>query len=167
MRKSSRRCKSDLEKERTTQIEEAIKLMKEEGLEVRNVENKGRGVFAKRMFERGEFVCEYAGDIISYKLAKKREEIYSNDPTVGCYMYFFEYKSKSYCVDATAETTRLGRLLNHSKLGGNCHTKIFEMNSKPHLVFFASRQIEPDEELTYDYGDRNKVSLSNHPWLKD
>ena len=78
---------------------------------------------------------------------------------------FFEHKSKQYCIDATAETSRLGRLFNHSKTGGNCHTKLFEMNSKPYLILVASRDIDHGEELTYDYGERNKVAIESHPWL--
>ena len=165
IRKSSRKCKSDLEKEKRENIEMSIKAMREDGLEVRVIENKGRGVFSTRYFQKGDFVCEYAGEMISYQQAKKREEMYGKDPSIGCYMYFFEHKSKSYCIDATAETSRLGRLLNHSKLGGNCHTKLFEINSRPYLILVASRDIRPGEEMTYDYGDRNKSSIESHPWL--
>ena len=135
------------------------------GLEIQQIENKGRGIFSARRFDRGEFVCEYAGEMITHKSAKKREELYSHDSAIGCYMYFFEHKSKQYCIDATAETTRMGRLFNHSKLEGNCHTKLFEMNSRPYLILVASRNIEKGEELMYDYGDRNKISLESHPWL--
>lgn len=165
IRKSTRKCKSDLDKERKQYIEEAIKHGKEDGLEVRVLENKGRAVFATRNFSRGEFVCEYAGEMISYQLAKKREEMYAQDETIGCYMYFFEYKSKSYCIDATSETSRLGRLLNHSKLEGNCQAKLFETDTRPFIILVAARDIATGEEMTYDYGDRNKVSLAAHPWL--
>lgn len=166
IRKSSRKCKSDIEKERRENVERCIKEQVEEGLEIKVLEEKGRGIFATRDFERGDFICEYAGEMISYKQAKKREEMYAQDSKIGCYMYFFEYKSKQYCIDATAETERLGRLLNHSKLENNCHTKLFEMNSRPYLILVASRNIKRGEEMMYDYGDRNKVSLESHPWLK-
>jgi len=165
IRKSSRKCKSDIERERREHVENAIKMQIEDGLEIKHIENKGRGIFSTRSFERGEFVCEYAGEMISYKVAKKREEKYSLDVNIGCYMYFFEHKSKHYCIDATAETDRLGRLFNHSKVAGNCHTKLFEMNSRPYLILVASRNIDKGEELMYDYGDRNKISLESHPWL--
>lgn len=165
IRKSSRKCKSDIERERRERVERSIKEQIEDGLEIKLIENKGRGIFSTRSFERGEFVCEYAGEMITYKQAKKREEIYGLDPSIGCYMYFFEHKSKQYCIDATAETNRLGRLFNHSKLENNCHTKLFEMNSRPYLILVASRNIEKGEELMYDYGDRNKMSLESHPWL--
>jgi histone-lysine N-methyltransferase SETD8 len=154
-----------LEKEKQEFIESSIKEMKEDGLKVGVIEKKGRAVFATRCFQKGDFVCEYAGEMISYKQTKKREEMYGKDANIGCYMYFFQHKSNSYCIDATAETSRLGRLLNHSKLAGNCHTKLFEINTKPHLVLIASRDIKQGEEMTYDYGDRNKASIEHHPWL--
>lgn len=165
IRKSSRKTKSDLEKEKRCLFEEMIKNCVEDGLEVRNMADKGRGVFANKYFNKGDFVCEYAGEMISYQSAKKREEMYAQDTTIGCYMYFFEYKTKIFCIDATAETSRLGRLLNHSKTEGNCRTQLFEINSKPHLILIAARDIKPGEEMLYDYGDRNKNSIESHPWL--
>lgn len=71
-----------------------------------------------------------------------------------------------FSIDATEESGRLGRLINHSKTAGNCHTKLTEINNKPYLMLIASRDIAVGEELLYDYGDRNKDSLESHPWLK-
>ena len=68
-------------------------------------------------------------------------------------------------VDATKETGRMGRLLNHSKTG-NCQTKLHDINGVPHLILVASRDVEEGEELLYDYGDRSKESIAAHPWLK-
>lgn len=165
IRKSSRKTKSDLEKERRNLLEDLIKNRVEDGLEVRHMDDKGRGVFSCKYFKKGDFVCEYAGEMITYQIAKKREELYAQDSSIGCYMYFFEYKTKIWCIDATAETERLGRLLNHSKTEGNCRTQLFEIDSKPHLILVAARDIKPGEEMLYDYGDRNKNSIESHPWL--
>lgn len=68
-------------------------------------------------------------------------------------------------VDATKETGRMGRLINHSK-SGNCQTKLHDINGVPHLILVASRDIDEGEELLYDYGDRSKASIAAHPWLK-
>ena len=57
------------------------------------MEGKGRGVVSTRRFMRGELICEYSGELISHKEAKAREErYYSTDESIGCYMYYFEYK---------------------------------------------------------------------------
>lgn len=68
-------------------------------------------------------------------------------------------------VDATKETERLGRLINHSK-NGNCQTRVHNINDVPHLILVASRDIKAEEELLYDYGDRSKEAVAAHPWLK-
>lgn len=71
----------------------------------------------------------------------------------------------SLSVDATTESGRMGRLINHSR-NGNCHTKLHDINGIPHLILVASRDIDKGEELLYDYGDRRKTSIAAHPWLK-
>lgn len=58
--------------------------------------NKGRGVIAGRNFARGEYVVEYSGDLISLEEARKREAIYAQDTSTGCYMYYFKYGSIHY-----------------------------------------------------------------------
>ncbi|MGH0167482.1 UNVERIFIED_CONTAM: hypothetical protein FKN15_062597 [Acipenser sinensis] len=165
IRRSSRKSKKELEFEEKKHIDELITCGIEDGMKVEHTEGKGRGVFATKHFQKGEFVVEYHGDLIEFTDAKKREGMYAQDPTAGCYMYYFQYLTKTYCVDATNETSRFGRLINHSK-NGNCQTKLHDINGIPHLILVASRDIEKDEELLYDYGDRSKASLEAHPWLK-
>lgn len=70
-----------------------------------------------------------------------------------------------HSVDATKETSRLGRLINHCKTG-NCQTRLHPIDGTPHLILVASRDINAGEELLYDYGDRSKASILAHPWLK-
>ena len=91
-------------------------------------------------------------------------------------MLIFKYK-KVYCaikiffcniffsIDATQETGRFGRLVNHSRKAPNCIPKVFTLNDEPRVILVARHDIEKDTELLYDYGDRNKQSLKNHPWL--
>ena len=57
-------------------------------------EGKGRGVFSVKKFKRGEPICEYSGELITYKEAIKREEVYSKDQSIGCYMYYFKDKDE-------------------------------------------------------------------------
>ncbi|XP_046353691.2 N-lysine methyltransferase KMT5A-like [Haliotis rufescens] len=165
VRRSGRRCLSSLKKEQTEEVEKKILSHCEEGLKVVNFEGKGRGVMATRSFFKGEFVVEYAGDLINIGEAKEKEKYYSGNPKVGCYMYYFIHKNKHFCVDATAESGKLGRLINHSR-NGNCQPKVIEIKKLPYLTLVASREISEGEELLYDYGDRSKSSVESHPWLK-
>ncbi|XP_057177458.1 N-lysine methyltransferase KMT5A-A [Triplophysa rosa] len=165
IRRSSRKSKSELKCEEKRHIDMLITNGIENGMMVRYIEGKGRGVFATQRFQKGQYVVEYHGDLLQITDAKKREAFYAQDPTTGCYMYYFQYLSKTYCVDATKESDRLGRLINHSK-NGNCQTKLHDINGIPHLILVASRDIQEEEELLYDYGDRSKASIEAHPWLK-
>ncbi|KAK2902077.1 lysine methyltransferase 5Ab [Channa argus] len=165
IRRSNRKTKGELKNEEHRHIDDLIKNGIEEGMQIKHIQGKGRGVFAVKGFKKGEFVVEYHGALLEQAEAKKREAQYAKDPQTGCYMYYFQYQSKTYCVDATKETSRLGRLVNHSKTG-NCQTKLHAIDGTPHLILVASRDIKPEEELLYDYGDRSKASILAHPWLK-
>ncbi|XP_061656763.1 N-lysine methyltransferase KMT5A-A isoform X2 [Syngnathoides biaculeatus] len=165
IRRSSRKSKTELKCEQKHLIDHLIANGIEEGMQVRHMEGKGRAVFTSRRFRKGEFVVEYHGDLLETAEAKKREAEYAQNPETGCYMYYFQYLCKAYCVDATKETGRLGRLINHSK-SGNLQTKLHDVGGAPHLILVASRDIDEGEELLYDYGDRSKASIAAHPWLK-
>lgn len=164
VRRSARRPKNTLLEERHRSIEEAILTGREEGLEIHQFPDKGRGVVAARSFSRGEFVVEYAGELIDVSEARVRESLYASDQNTGCYMYYFKHRNVQYCIDATAETERLGRLVNHSRQG-NLQTRTVLVKNKPHLVLVARTDIREGEEVLYDYGDRSKESLLHHPWL--
>ena len=78
---------------------------------------------------------------------------------------FFTISIFCFSIDATAESGRLGRLVNHSRVKPNLQTKVVIVNDIPRLILVAKKDIEPGTELLYDYGDRSKESLLCHPWL--
>lgn len=170
VRRSNRKTQSMIKQETENLVVMAIKNQTEDGLKVVDIPFKGRGVIATKPFHKGDFVVEYAGDQISWEEARKREVEYSQNPNIGCYMYYFSANGRNFCIDATAESGRLGRLLNHSRRNPNCCTKLVWIPSskqlEPHLVINAKQDIIAGEELTYDYGDRDKKSIASHPWLK-
>lgn len=49
-----------------------------------------------RDFQRGEFVIEYIGDLISMSEANERELMYAADDNTGCYMYYFKHNEQQY-----------------------------------------------------------------------
>lgn len=160
----------------------------EDGLLQVPVDVKGRGIIASKPITSGEFVCVYAGDTISSKEARKKEIDYSKEETTrGCYMYYFTHKSAklwyvqsdtllciilyvrtflTYSVDATRESGRLGRLINHSKTEANLKTRVIELDGTPYLCLFAARDVMVGEELLFDYGERRRDVINSLPWLK-
>lgn len=167
VRKSVRKTKMQVLREQQRTLERLIMKETEDGLECRYTEGKGRGVFATKNFEKGDFVVEYSGDFISLMEANAREQLYAQDDTTGCYMYYFKYNDQTFCIDATQETGKLGRLINHSRTNGNLYTKTVLVDGLPRLVLLAKESIKRGQELLYDYGDRSRESIKYHPWLKE
>ena len=60
-----------------------------------------------------------------------------------------------------------GRLINHSRKNSNCQPKVFVVRDQPRLILVALRDIEIDEELFYDYGERRKDIVEVFPWLSE
>ncbi|CAG9559091.1 unnamed protein product [Danaus chrysippus] len=163
VRRSVRKTSKCVMAEKMRDFERAIREQREDGLQVAYFKDKGRGVVATKAFQRGEFVVEYAGELVGVAEARERERLYAQDPTKGCYMYYFRLQDQQYCIDATSESGRLGRLVNHSRTG-NLVTKALWVDG-PRLVLVAGTDVQPGDELTYDYGDRSRESLRHHPWL--
>ncbi|KAK3507684.1 hypothetical protein QTP70_033538 [Hemibagrus guttatus] len=63
-----------------------------------------------------------------------------------------------FSVDAAREDGSLGRLVNDDHINPNSNMKIITVKGKPHLCLFATKSINPGEEITYNYGD------SEWPW---
>lgn len=164
IRRSVRKTKSTVLEEKQRLIEKALRNNIEDGLKITTFKDKGRGIVADRPFEKGDFVVEYSGELIDISEAKRREEKYAMDPDTGCYMYYFKHNNQQYCIDATPESDRLGRLINHSR-NGNLVTKTLFLDGIPRLILIAKENIAIGEELLYDYGDRSKEALKNYPWL--
>ncbi|KHJ44300.1 SET domain protein [Trichuris suis] len=165
IRKSERLTGSQIKERNLEVLKQAVLACSEESLKVMEFEGKGRGVVAAKDFTKGEFVVEYRGELISRFEALKREKSYQNDSSIGCYMYYFTFRNKHYCVDATEETEYKARLINHSAKEPNCVPKIVEVNNRPCIVLIASRDVYVGEELLYNYGDRSRASIAAHPWL--
>lgn len=167
----SRRVPADLKrKQDVDQLKHYLMTANDEKLEhivMKSTEYKGRGIFAARKMKKGEFVVEYAGDLLTMEEGRDRETEYQRDTDIGCYIYFFSFKGKRYCIDATTESGRYGRLLNHSKQRANCKTRLVEEpEGIPRLIIEVKDDVDEGTELLYDYGDRSQKSLKAHPWLK-
>ena len=74
------------------------------GLEVAEIPGKGRGIKATRNFKKGEWLVEYAGEVITRETADSRDRQYEEE---GKGMYLLDFtvglSSTWYCIDATPE----------------------------------------------------------------
>ena len=167
LRRSERKSRETLLREEQEALEAKLLVADDakHGLVVVDIEGKGRGVKATRPIFSGEFVAEYTGELVDAGTGHAKEATYSLDMTKGSYSYYFTHKSTKYCLDATEESARFGRLLNHSRKHPTCVPKVVEVDGTPRVIFLANHNIQVGQEVTFDYGDRSKESLAACPWL--
>lgn len=145
----------------------------------------GSGVATSRLFQRGEFVATYQGELITRKEAEARESALIDeenariereialagnedviiDKAMKCYMMFFVYNNDEFCIDATIDNEgqkTLGRLINHSKKKQNIIPQKIYLEGRPYIYFKALINISPNTELFYDYNDLK----SSFEWMK-
>lgn len=119
---SVRRSKRSISKFKSaTSFDSFIESQCEDGIEARDTGTvKGRGIFTTKKFYRNDYIVEYAGELLTQAEAKHRESIYGRNHQIGCYMYYFKYGEKVFCVDATEETNRLGSCLVQELFFNDC-----------------------------------------------
>ncbi len=110
-------------------------------LEVRNSAIHGRGVFALRHIPKGTRIIEYLGERISHAEADSR---YEDRPEDDNHTFLF-IVDKRTVIDAGVNGND-ARFINHA-CDPNCETVI----EKRRVFIEAMRDIEPGEELNYDY----------------
>ncbi|KAA8518366.1 hypothetical protein F0562_015751 [Nyssa sinensis] len=133
---------------------------------------KGWGLHADQLIRRGQFVCEYAGELLTTKEARRRQQIYDELASGGRFpsalLVVREHlPSGKACIRLNIDATRIGnvaRFINHSCDGGNLSTVLVRSSGAllPRLCFFASRDIQQGEELAFSYGDTRLRSKGLH-----
>ncbi|CAA7041051.1 unnamed protein product [Microthlaspi erraticum] len=130
---------------------------------VRN-EKKGWCLHADQLIKQGQFICEYAGELLTTDEARRRQSIYdklrsTQSSFASALLVIREHlPSGQACLRINIDATRIGnvaRFINHSCDGGNLSTVLLRSSGAllPRLCFFAARDIMAEEELCFSYGD--------------
>ena len=104
------------------------------------------GAFSAVKIAAGEPIVEYTGVLIRMSVTRAREKYYETHGNNGSYIFRL---GEDVFIDAT-NRGGIARFLNHS-CDPNCKTRIVNADGIHHVVIYAKRDIEPYEELTYDY----------------
>lgn len=133
-------------------------------LQVRSCRNdKGAGLFTSDKINKGNFVCEYAGEIISENEAFARftrESQQNKMNYIFCIREHFGDNELKTFIDPTYYGN-IGRYINHS-CEPNCKLYVIRINDAlPILGIFANEDIKENDEITYDYGEGN-LDIGNH-----
>lgn len=108
-------------------------------------QNKGWGVKTNHLIKKDTYILEYVGEVVEKNVFEERmSTIYEND-------------TNSYCLQlegsVVIDAHRMGnecRFVNHS-CEPNCHMQKWLVNGRPRMALFSMRDIQPGEELTFDY----------------
>ncbi|KAJ0023287.1 hypothetical protein NQD34_003186 [Periophthalmus magnuspinnatus] len=122
-------------------------------LEVFWTTNRGWGVRTLETIQCGAFVCEYAGEVIGFYEAKRRQ--LAQGPTDNNYIIAVREHAGTENITETfidpAQIGNVGRFLNHSCLPCLFMVPVRVHSVVPRLALFAGRDIVAKEELTFDY----------------
>merc|ERR1712156_557828 len=119
-------------------------------LVVHDFGSKGLGLICQKAITKGTFVCEYAGELISVQRAKKR----SKTDKMNYILYVvenFHKEKRIFAIDPTS-IGNIGRYINHS-CDPNLSKNLVRVDTvDPRVALMAKKDIDPGEELTFNYG---------------
>ena len=127
--------------------------------------DRGWGVRTVEALCAGEFVCEYAGELLSgEERARRQRELEheqagaSGELPANYLMSVREHLSDGRVLLTHIDPTRrgnVGRYINHS-CAPNLRSEVARVGSLvPRLAFFAAADVPAGTELTFDYGGRD------------
>lgn len=104
----------------------------------------GWGAFLKDAAAKDDFVGEYGGELVTDTEADRRGRVYDKEDN----SYLFNL-NKEWVIDAKLKGNKL-RFANHSAVA-NCRAEILMVDGTHRVAIVADRDIEPGDELFYDY----------------
>ncbi|KAJ5672420.1 Histone-lysine N-methyltransferase [Penicillium longicatenatum] len=104
------------------------------------------GLYAEEDISANDMIIEYVGEKVRQQVADMRERRYLKSGIGSSYLFRID---ENTVIDAT-KRGGIARFINHS-CTPNCTAKIIKVDGSKRIVIYALRDIERDEELTYDY----------------
>ena len=105
----------------------------------------GWGLIAKQPIKAGTMVIPFRGEKLRPSVANLREKKYE-ETGKDCYLLMADPKT---VIDTTCKGN-VARFTNHS-CNPNMYTKIVSADNQSHIIFFTRTDVNPGEELTYNY----------------
>ncbi|XP_069703232.1 probable histone-lysine N-methyltransferase set-23 [Periplaneta americana] len=130
-----------------------VQLGPRKGLQVfKSGDAKGFGLKSKTRISKGEFICEYAGEVISLEEARCR--VQTNKGKMNYIFVLNEHLAEGRVIKTYVDPTmigNIGRYINHSCQPNAVVVPVRTNNLIPKLCIFALTVIEIGEEITFDY----------------
>lgn len=104
------------------------------------------GLYALEPIAAKEMIIEYVGESIRQQVAEHREKSYLRTGIGSSYLFRID---ENTVIDATKKGG-IARFINHC-CNPSCTAKIIKVDGRKRIVIYALRDIDANEELTYDY----------------
>lgn len=111
------------------------------------------GLYAVEPIGANDMIIEYVGEVVRQKVAELREKKYLRSGIGSSYLFRIDEQT---VIDAT-KLGGIARFINHS-CTPSCTAKIIKVEGKKRIVIYAVRDIQANEELTYDYKFEREVN---------
>ncbi|CAB3406276.1 unnamed protein product [Caenorhabditis bovis] len=113
----------------------------------------GWGAFIMENAEKGDFISEYTGELVSSQECERRGNIYDKFKT----SYIFAL-NREQGIDANNMGNMI-RFANHSDKDSNCYAKIILVNGEHRIGIFARKDLKYGDELLFDYSYNMKQKM--------
>lgn len=133
-------------------------------LAIFRTENRGWGVKAVERIQKGTFITEYVGEVITSEEAESRGKKYDLEGMTYLFDLDFDDENTAFTIDS-AYVGNISHFFNHS-----CDPNLVVYSvwidtldkRLPRIAFFALRSISAGEELTFDYQMNRTPSSTTH-----
>ncbi|KAI5358755.1 putative SET domain, nucleotide-binding alpha-beta plait domain superfamily [Septoria linicola] len=116
----------------------------------------GWGLYAEENIAINDLIIEYVGEKVRQKVADMREIKYDKQGVGSSYLFRM---LDDEIVDATKKGG-IARFINHS-CSPNCTAKIIKVEGTPRIVIYALKDIQKNDELTYDYKFEREIGATD------
>ena len=147
MGKSKKKDRKHSKDEEERRIEKLRRRGESDFVEVRGSVIHGRGVYCIEPIEKEQYFIEYVGNRVSKEESEKRalKQFEEHEKSGAAAVYIFNL-TKKWDLDGNVEWNP-ARLINHS-----CDPNSEAIQDGKRIFIQALRDIEVDEEITFDYG---------------
>lgn len=111
------------------------------------------GLYALEPIAAKDMIIEYVGESIRQQVAEHREKSYIKTGIGSSYLFRID---ENTVIDATKKGG-IARFINHC-CSPSCTAKIIKVEGKKRIVIYALRDIDANEELTYDYKFEREIN---------
>lgn len=123
-----------------------------------DINAKGLGLLTLDEIKSGNFICEYAGEVLTSSETQRRFKTYAEMQLRNNYIFcinenFGETNQKTF-IDPTFYGN-VGRYINHSCQPNCILVPVRVHDAIPKLCIFAKESISKNTEITFDYGEND------------